>query len=74
MRSFSTRLDALYTTSKPCDFRSYLNNLLTLHSDDPWNQTAADNAQWLRQFKRDVGILIDPDADPNEANLSGLYI
>ncbi|KAK5998296.1 Homeobox protein 4 [Cladobotryum mycophilum] len=25
--------------------------------DDPWNQTAADNAEWLRRFKRDVGIL-----------------
>ncbi|KAH6639333.1 hypothetical protein C7974DRAFT_129279 [Boeremia exigua] len=41
--------------------------------DDPWNQTAADNAQWLRQFKRDVGIL-DELNDPNEANLSSLYI
>ncbi|KAF3039187.1 hypothetical protein E8E12_006709 [Didymella heteroderae] len=40
--------------------------------DDPWNQTAADNAQWLRQFKRDVGILNEPN-DPNESNLSGLY-
>lgn len=28
-------------------------------SDDPWNQTAADNAEWLRRFKRDVGILTD---------------
>ncbi|KAJ4386913.1 hypothetical protein N0V85_007925 [Neurospora sp. IMI 360204] len=27
--------------------------------DDPWNQTAADNAEWLRRFKRDVGILTD---------------
>ncbi|KAH8597194.1 hypothetical protein B0O99DRAFT_540804 [Bisporella sp. PMI_857] len=25
--------------------------------DDPWNQTAADNAEWLTRFKRDVGIL-----------------
>ncbi|KOS21371.1 hypothetical protein ESCO_005158 [Escovopsis weberi] len=25
--------------------------------DDPWNQTAADNVEWLRRFKRDVGIL-----------------
>lgn len=25
--------------------------------DDPWNQTAADNAEWLIRFKRDVGIL-----------------
>ena len=29
-------------------------------SDDPWNQTAADNAEWLRRFKRDAGILTDP--------------
>ncbi|KAK8010848.1 hypothetical protein PG990_009813 [Apiospora arundinis] len=25
--------------------------------DDKWNQTPADNPQWLRQFKQDVGIL-----------------
>ncbi|KAI0597484.1 hypothetical protein F4775DRAFT_255467 [Biscogniauxia sp. FL1348] len=25
--------------------------------DDPWNQTAADNAEWLQRFKVDVGIL-----------------
>jgi len=30
---------------------------LTANSDDPWNQTAADNAEWLRRFKRDVGVL-----------------
>ncbi|TAQ83174.1 hypothetical protein B7494_g8501 [Chlorociboria aeruginascens] len=24
--------------------------------DDPWNQTAADNAEWLSRFKRDVGL------------------
>ncbi|KAK3294917.1 C2H2 transcription factor [Chaetomium fimeti] len=28
--------------------------------DDPWNQTAADNFEWLRRFKRDVGLLTDP--------------
>ncbi|KID98463.1 C2H2 type zinc finger containing protein, partial [Metarhizium majus ARSEF 297] len=28
--------------------------------DDPWNQTAADNAEWLQRFKRDVGIAKDP--------------
>ncbi|KAM3531619.1 hypothetical protein NHJ13051_000684 [Beauveria bassiana] len=27
--------------------------------DDPWNQTAADNAEWLQRFKRDVGITND---------------
>jgi hypothetical protein len=26
-------------------------------SDDPWNQTAADNAEWLQRFKRDVGMI-----------------
>lgn len=24
--------------------------------DDPWNQTAADNAEWLTRFKRDIGL------------------
>ncbi|KAF4978332.1 hypothetical protein FZEAL_5272 [Fusarium zealandicum] len=24
--------------------------------DDPWNQTPVDNAEWLLEFKRDVGI------------------
>ncbi|PNY28613.1 Homeobox protein 4 [Tolypocladium capitatum] len=28
--------------------------------DDPWNQTAADNAEWLQRFKRDVGIIKEP--------------
>ncbi|KAK2591620.1 hypothetical protein QQS21_010689 [Conoideocrella luteorostrata] len=27
--------------------------------DDPWNQTAADNAEWLQRFKRDAGIVKD---------------
>lgn len=27
--------------------------------DDPWNQTPADNFEWLREFKRDVGLLVD---------------
>lgn len=27
--------------------------------DDPWNQTAADNAEWLQRFKRDVGMVKD---------------
>ncbi|KAH7031399.1 uncharacterized protein B0I36DRAFT_363090 [Microdochium trichocladiopsis] len=25
--------------------------------DDPWNQTAADNVEWLQRFKREVGLL-----------------
>lgn len=28
-------------------------------SDDPWNQTAADNAEWLQRFKRHCGIVKD---------------
>ncbi|KAF6815453.1 C2H2 type zinc finger domain-containing protein [Colletotrichum sojae] len=28
--------------------------------DDPWNQTAADNAEWLQRFKRDAGIATEP--------------
>lgn len=27
--------------------------------DDSWNQTPADNVEWLREFKRDVGLLVD---------------
>ncbi|KAL2015427.1 hypothetical protein VTK56DRAFT_5505 [Thermocarpiscus australiensis] len=33
---------------------------IVYEDDDPWNQTAADNAEWLRRFKRDVGLLTDP--------------
>ncbi|KAH6886249.1 hypothetical protein B0T10DRAFT_490899 [Thelonectria olida] len=29
------------------------------NDEDPWNQTPADNAEWLRAFKRDAGILLD---------------
>ncbi|KAI6783826.1 homeobox and C2H2 transcription factor [Emericellopsis cladophorae] len=30
--------------------------------DDPWNQTPADNAEWLRHFKKDQGLDVDdPD-------------
>ncbi len=43
-------------------------------SDDTWNQTAADNAEWLRRFKRDVGILTDSSLpglpDGNQWNLT----
>jgi hypothetical protein len=28
-------------------------------SDDPFNQTSADNPEWLTRFKRGVGILED---------------
>ncbi|TIC95311.1 Homeobox protein 4 [Colletotrichum higginsianum] len=30
---------------------------ISFEDDDPWNQTPADNADWLRDFKREMGIL-----------------
>ncbi|KAK4103743.1 hypothetical protein N658DRAFT_421095 [Parathielavia hyrcaniae] len=33
---------------------------IVYEDDDPWNQTAADNLEWLRRFKRDAGLLTDP--------------
>ncbi|KAF5708559.1 homeobox 4 [Fusarium mundagurra] len=36
--------------------------------DDPWNQTAADNAEWLLRFKRDVGILPSGPGLPLDIN------
>ncbi|KAJ4179643.1 hypothetical protein NW755_012368 [Fusarium falciforme] len=33
---------------------------ILFESDDAWNQTAADNDEWLQRFKRDVGILPGP--------------
>ncbi|KAF4459354.1 c2h2 type zinc finger containing [Fusarium albosuccineum] len=30
---------------------------MVFDNDDPWNQTAADNEEWLADFKRHVGIL-----------------
>ncbi|KAM6510695.1 hypothetical protein FSOLCH5_011140 [Fusarium solani] len=34
--------------------------------DDAWNQTAADNDEWLQRFKRDVGILPGPGLDRDQ--------
>ncbi|KAF7559408.1 hypothetical protein G7046_g4730 [Stylonectria norvegica] len=34
--------------------------------DDPWNQTAADNAEWLLRFKYDVGIIKDGPGLPED--------
>lgn len=71
MKSSNTKPGVLCTTSK-YPIRRIAERSLTSYSDDPWNQTAADNVQWLQQFKQDVGIL---DAnDPNAAKLSGLHI
>lgn len=41
-----------------CVFRciSSYSLLLTRRSDDPWNQTPADNEEWLRQFKSEHGL------------------
>ncbi|WQF83479.1 Putative Homeobox domain, HTH CenpB-type DNA-binding domain, Homeobox-like domain superfamily [Colletotrichum destructivum] len=34
--------------------------VILYNDDDPWNQTAADNAEWLLRFKRDCGLIRDP--------------
>ncbi|KAH7146901.1 hypothetical protein B0J13DRAFT_584352 [Dactylonectria estremocensis] len=31
--------------------------------DDPWNQMPADNPEWLRRFKIEIGILKEPNLD-----------
>ncbi|KAI5463136.1 hypothetical protein BGZ63DRAFT_412802 [Mariannaea sp. PMI_226] len=36
--------------------------------DDPWNQTAADNAEWLLRFKRHVGIIKEDGPGLPEGN------
>ena len=33
--------------------------LMLSFSDDPWNQTPVDNVEWLREFKREVGLPVD---------------
>ncbi|TDZ54018.1 Homeobox protein 4 [Colletotrichum trifolii] len=30
---------------------------ISFEDDDPWNQTPADNPDWLREFRREMGIL-----------------
>ncbi|KAL0942019.1 homeobox and c2h2 transcription factor [Colletotrichum truncatum] len=35
---------------------------ISFEDDDPWNQTPADNPDWLRDFKRDMGILEEDNA------------
>lgn len=37
--------------------------LTNLASDDPFNHTAADNAEWLRRFKRSAGLLPADEGD-----------
>ncbi|KAK1718959.1 homeobox and C2H2 transcription factor [Colletotrichum lupini] len=39
---------------------------ISFEDDDPWNQTPADNPDWLRDFKREMGILDDdPGLSPS---------
>ena len=38
--------------------------LIVYGDDDPWNQTAADNSQWLELFKQGHGI-VDPAPSPS---------
>ncbi|CAI0644972.1 unnamed protein product [Colletotrichum noveboracense] len=37
---------------------------ISFEDDDPWNQTPADNPDWLREFKREMGILQEDDNPP----------
>ncbi|KAK1633278.1 homeobox and C2H2 transcription factor [Colletotrichum phormii] len=39
---------------------------ISFEDDDPWNQTPADNPDWLRDFKREMGIL-DDDPVPSHS-------
>lgn len=32
--------------------------MIIYDDDDPWNQTPADNVEWLERFKRDVGLAV----------------
>lgn len=52
----------------------YTSDSNRLRSDDPWNQTAADNAEWLQRFKRSNGILNDsgPGLDNVDSSVIGL--
>ncbi|KAI9868584.1 MAG: hypothetical protein M1830_005512, partial [Pleopsidium flavum] len=45
--------------------------------DDPWNQTSADNSQWLEIFKRENGLSDTLDANPvqmQDLNLHPPYV
>lgn len=61
-KSFSTRRDGSCLTSECiCACESLSANY---RSGDPWNQTPADNPNWLEQFKKDVGLL--DEASPSQ--------
>ncbi|KAF5017463.1 hypothetical protein F66182_10607 [Fusarium sp. NRRL 66182] len=38
------------------DELKYQARWIVYDDDDPWNQTPVDNAEWLQEFKRDVGL------------------
>ena len=40
--------------------------LIVYGDNDPWNQTAADNSQWLELFKEGYGITDSAPADPGQ--------
>ncbi|KAH7169936.1 hypothetical protein EDB81DRAFT_850878 [Dactylonectria macrodidyma] len=45
------------TCHKPTDQElQYQARWIMYDDDDPWNQTPADNPDWLRDFKRDAGL------------------
>lgn len=78
MKSFSIRRDGSFTTSRFLlsilypDHPAHISRprvcLHESYSDDPWNQTAADNAEWLLRFKRDAGIIkVGPGLPPGYA-------
>lgn len=56
MRSLDIKLDVCFTMSKYAP-SCHLTHLIYRVSDDPWNQTPADHAQWLEMFKKEVGII-----------------
>lgn len=41
---------------------------IIFHDDDPWNQTPADNAQWLAVFKRENGLAESDSTSPFVTN------
>ncbi|KAM5352925.1 hypothetical protein ACJ41O_005647 [Fusarium nematophilum] len=45
---------------------------ILFNDDDPWNQTVAENPEWLRRFKIDVGILTPP-VQVGDASQDGLF-
>ena len=52
--------------------KALMNSLLIFGSGDPWNQTPADNPEWLLQFKESVG-LIDPAANTVECTNGDIW-